>query len=537
MITKSDRNRLRSDLFRHLDGLVVAPAAAILDKKGITHYILEKQIVDLKEVSKKFGANEGYLNVALHTFASQGWLKQHIDNQEDKVTLEINENSAEAFSLFHLYQESFSYIKNATGFSSRQLVAGNLTELKSLFENFKTEFSDNEISENSIRFQIQKHIEGVLLAPLLVHLGMNGMFHKYFMETRFKTEEFHKDAENYERILDILTFLGLFNKTKGFFEFTDKGLFFARRASSYGVTVSYLPTIRNLEELIFGNPLVLQSKSGEEEQHVDREMNVWGSGGAHTAYFKILDEIIKEIFNRPIDQQPKGILDMGCGNGAFLQHLFNLIEQQTLRGKMLEDYPLILIGADYNRTALKVTKANLIQAEIWAKIVWGDIGEPDRLASDLREDYGIELEDVLNVRSFLDHNRLWNEPSNPDSGRISESTGAFCKHGRRIPNNHVEESLKEHFEKWAPYLKKYGLLTIELHTVDPEIIASNPGKSAVTAYDATHGYSDQYILEAEIFREILKETGLTASENHSILFPNDEIATVSVNFFESSKTT
>merc|ERR1719450_55091 len=26
--------------------------------------------------------------------------------------------------------------------------------------------------------------------------------------------------------------------------------------------------------------------------HVDREMNVWGSGGAHSAYFKKIDEIV-----------------------------------------------------------------------------------------------------------------------------------------------------------------------------------------------------------------------------------------------------
>jgi hypothetical protein len=99
-----------------------------------------------------------------------------------------------------------------------------------------------------------------------------------------------------------------------------------------------------------------------------------------------------------LDEQPKGIVDMGCGNGAFLQHIFEVISQRTLRGEMLEDYPLLLVGADFNEVALRVTRANLTKADIWAKVIWGNIGRPDLLARDLSDNYGIALEDLLNVR-------------------------------------------------------------------------------------------------------------------------------------------
>jgi hypothetical protein len=39
---------------------------------------------------------------------------------------------------------------------------------------------------------------------------------------------------------------------------------------------------------------------------------------------------------------------MGCDNGAFIEHIYTAIERLTLRGKMLDDYPLFLVGADYN---------------------------------------------------------------------------------------------------------------------------------------------------------------------------------------------
>ena len=80
-------------------------------------------------------------------------------------------------------------------------------------------------------------------------------------------------------------------------------------------------------------------------QHVNREMNVWGSSSAHATYFKKIDEIIIDLFNKPLEKEPKGIVDMGCGNGAFRQHIFEVIDQRTQRGKMLDEHPLFLVGA------------------------------------------------------------------------------------------------------------------------------------------------------------------------------------------------
>jgi hypothetical protein len=46
---------------------------------------------------------------------------------------------------------------------------------------------------------------------------------------------------------------------------------------------------------------------GEDENHVYREMSVWGSAGAHDSYFKVDDEIIITLFNLPIEASQKGI--------------------------------------------------------------------------------------------------------------------------------------------------------------------------------------------------------------------------------------
>ena len=532
MLSKSDKNKLRATIFRHLNGIATATTAYTLYKKGVLKYLLEHQSVCLKDIVKSFDANEGYLNIGLRVLCSQGWLTQHLDNTSDSIRYEINSKSEQAFQLVPLYKEAVNFLNFSVKFPLERINNDAFKALADIFKKYKNSFGLEDINDDTFQYQILKHIEGVIVAPLIVLLGVHGLFHKYFMEASFSAQEYHSDPENFAIVLDFLTHLGWFTKKNDTYQFTDSGLFFAKRASAYGVTVSYLPTFVKLDELLFGNPLILKTEfPNDTEKHVHREINVWGSGGAHSTYFKVVDKIIIKLFNKPIEEQPKGNLDMGCGNGAFIQHAFDVIESRTLRGKMLDEHPLLLVGADFNKAALKVTRANLIKADIWAKVIWGDIGRPDLLAQDLKEDYNIDLKDLLNVRTFLDHNRIWESPAT-ETKRISKSSGAYTFKGKRLSNNLVEQSLLEHLNKWKPYVKKFGLLIIELHTINPKLTSKNLGKTAATAYDATHGYSDQYILEVDVFNNIATETGLIPDPNYFTTFPNSELATVSINLLK-----
>ena len=82
------------------------------------------------------------------------------------------------------------------------------------------------------------------------------------------------------------------------------------------------------------------------------------------------------------------------------------------------------------------------------------------------------------------------------------------------------------------FISMVGLLMIELHTTNPKLVAQNIGKTAATAYDGTHGYSDQYILEVDVFNKIAAEAGLHPDPNYFAKFPNSDLATVSVNLLK-----
>jgi hypothetical protein len=410
-----------------------------------------------------------------------------------------------------------------------------MDELSGLFDRFANGWSQCHATDpvtRALHEQILVHIEGNLVGPVLVKLGMDGVLDRDLARHGLRAGDAPGYAPQLEKVLQFFTRIGWATAHEDGYRFTPVGQFFTDKASAYGVIVSYLPTFRRAEELIFGDPIALKHvAAGDDEQHVDRTMNIWGSGGAHATYFNVVDDIIAEVFNRPIEAQPRGILDMGCGNGAFLEHLYRLVEGRTLRGKLLAKHPLFMVGVDYNQASLDVARRNLDAWNIPAEVIWGDIGNPDQLALDLQEKYQVRLDELLNVRTFLDHNRIYEVPPPKHYRRASSSTGAFAFRGRRVSNNELEVDLYHHFKKWSPYVQTFGLLMIELHTIPPALAASHMGKTVATAYDTAHGFSDQYIVEIDVVHRIAADAGLVPEPQAFRRFPDAEFATVSVNLF------
>ena len=541
-LTKDQKKTLRASIFRHLDGIVTAPTAYLLHESGILSHLQKNEKTALSQLTDLFKANEGYLNVALRVLCSQGWMKQEMVEDQGDIYFELTNTGKIALEYIPKYKDPVAFIPHAIkmqDFIDKGFDHHAFASLRSMFSHFEEDFGIEASEQEDIKAvqkQILKHIEGLIAGPIIVALGINGLFHKYFSVAPFEVEEFSRFHTEVKAIVDFFEGRGWFSKKGNVYNFTPEGLFFARRASAYGVTVSYLPTFMLLPELLFGNPKIFwQRPDHSPEIHVNRAMNVWGSGGAHSSYFKKIDEVIIDLFNRPIEEQPKGFLDMGCGNGAFIEHIFEVIWKQTTRGQMLDDYPLFIVGSDFNEAALLATRDTLNQADIWAKVVWGDIGKPEVLAAELQEKYNIFLGDILNVRSFLDHNRIFEQPDQINPERKSTSTGAFAFRGRRLTNNEVEENLINHLQKWRPYVERFGLLVIELHTIDPELTAQNLGRTGATAYDATHGFSDQYILEVDCFLQAAKEVGLEPDSKFQTRYPNSELATVSINLLKGIK--
>jgi hypothetical protein len=223
---------------------------------------------------------------------------------------------------------------------------------------------------------------------------------------------------------------------------------------------------------------------------------------------------------------------MGCGDGTLLEHVYSVVKNQTPRGKVLDSHPLILVGADINKVARRLSTQRLRRAKIPSfHVISGNISRPAHLASDL-EKLELDIHDLLHVRSFLDHNRPYAPPADYVRGqRTPRTTGAFAYFGEEIPADEMEENLVRHLRRWAPYTGRFGLLVLELHTLPPEVTALNLDKTPAVAYDVTHGFSDQYLVELPVFLELAREAGLVAEPRYQAKFPPSDLATISINYF------
>ena len=537
-----EKAEVRADLFGHLSGIVLVPVVkALFDRKVFELFGDSSARLEIDRIVDRTNANRGYLRVALRLLASCGWLTQRIAEDGRSPSYALTPEGSLALRIAPpLYEEALSFLPKAVfledflfGKSDQPL----LPSLEALVQRAKDRWGlecEGDPSTAKVRGQLRRHLDGILVGPAMVALARGGVFAQ-LEAGPVEIQNIHGNQGSLSCIFDLLATQGWAVREHNAVRLTSSGQYAATLATSYGVTVSYVPLFNMVSTLLFGNPRIQRIDESGVELLVNRGMNVWGSGGAHKTYFKKVDEIVCEIFNRPIARQPQGICDMGCGDGTFLEHLYSVVKTRTARGQVLDKHPLILVGADFNKVARRVAKQTLRKAECPTfHVIQGDINRPPQLAADL-DDLGLDIHDLLHVRSFLDHNRPYSPPMDYVKGsRQGKSTGAFARLGQEIAPDELEENLVRHLRRWAPYVGRFGLLLLELHTLPPELAAANPERTPAVAYDGTHGFSDQYLVELPIFLECAREAGLRADPLHACKFPPSELATVSLNYFIAS---
>ena len=132
-----DKKRLRGKLFKHLDGLVTAPTLVALNEKGVLEHFLKQNENSLSDLTAKYQANEGYLNVALRILASQGLLTQEIDVDNNEVKFSLTSKGSAVFPIAHVYNEVVDLIKLSGNYHPRKFERKPFAALYSLFGRYK----------------------------------------------------------------------------------------------------------------------------------------------------------------------------------------------------------------------------------------------------------------------------------------------------------------------------------------------------------------------------------------------------------------
>ncbi len=561
------KKEVLADLFLQLAGVGFTPTLKVLLDGGIFDIFLnEKRPISMGDILEEMGGwrNPGYMRVALRLLVSFGLLKQEEIVGEPYYS--ITEKGRLAFPLIktnqEVYDQLFDFIPTATKMKSFLLTdemsgpsSKVLAPLLNLAQNdwgLWNGSKDRSDDLFDLRKHMKQHLNGTLIGPIMVALGLamsegEKTVFSQFVDNKLDLTQIEGNQERLEWAFDLLEVQGWAKREGNIVTLTKKGSYISRIAHAYGVTVSYLPTFAHLQTLLFGDPDSIQYRDSKgNELLVDRPMNVRGSGGSHKNYFKVVDQIILDIFNRPIEEQPEGIIDMGSGDGTFLAHLHALLTKKSQEPEFafikarLEQKPILIFGADFNEDARQKTAETLEAVGIdpaHFKVVHGDIRYPEKLQVEMQKlDSNYDIKNFLHVRSFLDHNRPFDRLQDYAEGsRKAKTTGSFAQRGREVTPDALEENLVRHLKAWAPFVERFGLVSLELHTLPSEITVKNLERVLAMAYDATHGFSDQYLVELTVWLAAAKEAGLVqvSMPGVKIYQPREELATISINYFRT----
>ncbi|MGB7588494.1 MAG: class I SAM-dependent methyltransferase [Solirubrobacterales bacterium] len=302
-------------------------------------------------------------------------------------------------------------------------------------------------------------------------------------------------------------------------------------ALNFGGVATYLPLLARLPEFYRGELTIgTDPQEDSPEWHVHRELNLRISAAAHRRYFVDSDPIFVELFNRePIDDQPRFVADMGCGNGSWLIHLHELIKDRTRRGESLGSNPLLMVGIDPDRGALAQARRNLESAGVPALLIPGDVTDPNGLSATLAE-HDLAIDDGLHIRAFIDHERSYLGSDEP--ARVQGwASGAYIDGaGGPLAGKAVEQDLVAHLRRWEPHVRKHGMVVLEAHCVAPGIASRHLGSLHSVAFDAHQAYSKQYPVDHPAFIRCCQLAGLQPVGHWERRYPsNRPFVSISLN--------
>jgi hypothetical protein len=379
---------------------------------------------------------------------------------------------------------------------------------------------------------------------------------------------------------DLLETKGLIVRTGSgrSYEGTAEGTPIARSLVAGGALVgSYARTYVQIESHLFD---VDSEMSIETDAHIDRLMNVFGTsrGSSEPALAHLCRTHLCRIFDRvPLADQPLGIADMGCGDGRALRAMGEYVLRHTERGRHKQDYPLVLLGADFHEGPLFRTRSELSCFEgiagVNVNVVKADLTDPEDYDRAVRS-LGLArvglagrgaggLSDFLHTFMFIVHNRrirlaeedaagsllvarfgdsgirtlvsavlrehfdvVLGERTAPDemlalSNYLFPST--YVRNGAAVPGFVAAADLVAFLLRWRPFAP-HGFLSVEGHvpTGDSARPSRSPRHPQPHPYRwGIHYISDQYLLSLREYLLCLALAGFVAAPGRSLgrLYP------------------
>lgn len=288
---------------------------------------------------------------------------------------------------------------------------------------------------------------------------------------------------------------------------TPLGRALVRRADLFDYVLGYAPLLAGTETLLFGDAAAFprQTADSTPERHVIRRLDIDFSGKvfAQTCRGPFFDLLLPLFDSEDLNRQPKALVDVGCGNGLMLAQSFWAICHQTRRGRHLGEFPLDVVGLEYQEVALEGAAETLRQLQVPGRVLRGDISNPEQING------AVNLADALVVCKSTIHNRRFLGGGIQGWDGRSEAA-AVDSAGRAVSGGELFSDLCAHFAAWRKLVGCHGMIVIEPHATPSVDAARNAGRSLATVLEITHGYSQQLLVEPALHLAAVAAAGWKA---------------------------
>ncbi|MBU1137873.1 MAG: hypothetical protein KKA76_02735 [Proteobacteria bacterium] len=480
-----------------IDGMAISSTVYALRQENIFQSLENAEgFLSIDELAVDKKPRPGYLHLAFRLLEDQGLVLRHSSMENGGVQVVLTASGRSWLLMTPLYDSAMDFLRAASELTEKDCDA-TLSEISL--------HGLMQLSEQEQRVRL--HVVAPLVAAFLVYLYDNEMFTGE--RVLFKEKCLELPPRILKHCLTMLTDLGwLSSAGEDEWFFTGEGQLLPHFVPQLFYPVSYLKTSRQVPELIFPEKKKRREVEQGEESHIDRSLDIRFSGLVYERNFREpVHKVLLELFNaEPLAQQPRYIVDTGSGDGTMLLDVYRTIAEETLRGESLRDFPLTVIGVEFNQVAAQATADRLKENRIPFLTFQGDISEPEQIGRDLTA-RGIALDHVFHISKSVIHNRIYCPPlEEPDlRGWEPQSEAVFIDaRGTLITAHDLALNLVDHFRRWRPLVRNHGMLVIEAHTVPPQLIAASIGANILTSLDSSHGYSHQYLVEKDFFHTAIR---------------------------------
>jgi len=508
------RGALRRLAFLFQDGMVLATTLRGMDAIGLLGASLTRAEPLDRLCPDLTDTGFAHLRVGLRTLAQAGWLERAPELAPEVTTIDWTPAGRAVAAHHGSYLALGAYLAtfrdNQPNTWEKPWEGERLERLAELVGHAEARWQLDDL-DAPLRDDVVAHLDGALSAPALLWLDAAGGLDQAADGPPPPSGE---AAELVTRLLRALGWLA------DDATWTEDGVIALDFVVHLGLVGSYLPMFGRLPELYSG--AISGARSGPpdaREWHVQRELNIRASAAAHGRYFGDADRAIAQVFDRePLSAQPRFVLDTGCGDGCWLARIHALVRDSTLRGRHLDEHPLLMVGADLSDAAVQRARRTLSDAGAPSLVLIGDVSDPDTLRDDLAI-HGLSIDDGLHVHAFVDHDRGYGGAHAPATAAGLSSGAYLSESGHALDPADVEADLAAHLARWAPHVARHGLVVLEAHCVAPQVAARHQGALHSIAFDAYHGLSRQYPVERRAFISALRQAGLRQAATGERRYP------------------